>query len=287
MKRIAAVRNQFLMLICASLVGLSAAAAGAEEGGGITVSGSGAVEAMPDAVELTATVEGNAELAGDAVEKYRGSKRRVVEAIKGLGIKGISVTGAGLALNSGNPVNPLAALQGQANQPKAADKVAVQEHLTITLSGIDSMSADELLQSLTRIVDAVKDAGVSVGPTSPQSVFQVQFTGGKPGTLATFKLTNVEALRQQAYEAALKQARAKAERLAQLAGVQLGDIASIRETVPVAKDDDNNNNSGGIAAFYAAMFGASSGSPAEYTSAELQKIPVTVSLSVQFEIAGK
>jgi uncharacterized protein YggE len=99
---------------------------------GITVSEIGVVEAMPDTVELTATVEGNAELADDAVKKYRDNKRRVIESLGGLKIPGMTVTGSGLAVNSGTPTNPMAAFQaGQANQPKLADKVAVQERLTV------------------------------------------------------------------------------------------------------------------------------------------------------------
>lgn len=283
MKRIAVVRNRLVVLLWVSLVGLSGTTAEAEESRGITVSGSGVVEAMPDTVELTATVEGNAELAGDAVEKYRGNKRRVVESLKGLNIKGISIVGSGLSVNSGTPLNPMAAFQaGQANQPKVADKVAVQERLTVTLSGIETMSADNLLQSVTRIIDVAKDAGVVIG-SGPKSMIEMQLSAAKPGTLATFRLSNTDLLRQQAYEAALKQARAKAERLAQLAGVQLGDIVSIRETAPVSKDD---NNGGGMAA-YLALIGGASSNQAEYTSAELHSIPVTVSLSVQFDIVKK
>ena len=163
MKSIAVVRNR-VVLLGVSLVGLSGMTAKADDSRGITVSGSGVVEAMPDSVELTATVEGNAELARDAVEKYRGSKRRVVEALNGLKIRGITIVGSGLSVNSGTPANPLAALQGgQANQPKVADKVAVQERLTVTLSGVNTMSADDTLQSMTRIIDVVKDAGVVIG----------------------------------------------------------------------------------------------------------------------------
>jgi uncharacterized protein YggE len=259
--------------------------ANAEEDHGITVSETGVAQAMPDTVELIATVEGNAELAGDAVEKYRGSKRRLVDLlkglnIKGLNIKGLTIAGAGLSVNSGTPANPLAALQGQANQAKVADKVTVQERVTVTLSGINAMSADDLLMAVTRIVDVVKDAGAVIGP-GPKSMMEIQFSGGKPGSLATFKLSNPDALRQQAYEAALKQARAKAERLAQLAGVELGDIVSIRETATISKD----SNSG--MAGYLALFGAASSRPPEFTSSELQEIPVTVSLSVQFNIAKK
>ena len=283
MKGIRVVRSRSFVLLWVSLVGLFGNRAEADEIRGITVSGNGVIEAMPDTVELTATVEGNAELAGDAVEKYRGSKRRVIESLNGLKIEGISIVGSGLSVNSGTPINLMAALQaGQANQPKVADKVAVQERLTVTLSGINTMSADDLLKSVTRIFDVAKDAGVVIGP-GPKSMIEMQLGGAKPGTLATFRLSNTDSLRQQAYEAALKQARAKAERLAQLAGVELGDIVSIRESVPVSKNDNNGN---GIAAYLALIGGASSNQP-DFTSAELRSIPVTVSLSVQFDIGKK
>jgi uncharacterized protein YggE len=255
----------------------------AEESPGITVSETGVVEAMPDTIELTATVEGNAELADDAVKKYRGNKRRIIESLNGLNIKGMTVVGSGVSVTSGTPANPMAAFQpGQANQPKVADKVAVQERLTVTLSDIKATSADNLMQSVMRIVDAAKDAGVIIGPGA-KSMIEMQINGAKPGALATFKLSNTDLLRQQAYEAALKQARAKAERLAQLAGVALGDIISIRETAATSKDD---NNGGGMGAYFALMGRASNNQP-EYSSTELQNIPVKVSLNVQFEIVKK
>ncbi len=284
MNRFAIVRSRLVGLLWMSLVGFSGMTAAAEEGPGITVSEIGVVEAMPDTVELTAMLEGNAELADDAVKKYRDNKRRVVEALNGLKIKGMIVAGSGLAVNSGTPANPMAAFQaGQANQPKIADKVAVQERLTVTLSGIDTMSADNILQSVTRILDVAKDAGGVIGSGPPKSMIEIQLSGAKPGPLATFKLSKTDLPRQQAYEAALKQARAKAERLAQLAGVELGDIVSIRETAPVSKGD----TSGGGMSAYLGLLGQASNKQPEYTSVELQNIPVTVSLSVQFGIVKK
>ncbi len=284
MNRFAIVRSRLVGLLWMSLVGFSGMTAAAEESPGITVSEIGVVEAMPDTVELTAMLEGNAELADDAVKKYRDNKRRVIEALNGLKIKGMTVAGAGLAVNSGTPANPMAAFQaGQANQPKLTDKVAVQERLTVTLSGIDTMSADNILQAVTRILDVAKDAGGVIGSGSPKSIIEIQLSGAKPGPLATFKLSKTDLPRQQAYEAALKQARAKAERLAQLAGVELGDIVSIRETAPVSKGD----TSGGGMSAYLGLLGQASNKQPEYTSVELQSIPVTVSLSVQFGIVKK
>jgi hypothetical protein len=237
---------------------------------------------MPDTVELTATVVGSAELAGDAVKKYRSNKQRALQALNGLKISGFAVVGSGLSINSGSATNPMAAfMPGQADKPKGADKVAVQERLTVSLSGIDTMDADELLGSMIRIVDVTKDVGLVIGP-GPKNMIEMQLGQGKPATLATFKLSNTDTLRQEAYAAAMKQARARAERLAQLAGVQLGDIVSIEEGTPVSKGD----NSGGMSAYFA-MLGMAKGEQSEYTSTELQSIPVTVSLSVQFSIVKK
>ena len=284
MATFANVRSRFVGLLCMSLAGWWGTAALAKESPGIIVSEIGVVEAMPDTVELTATLEGNAELADDAVKKYRDNKRRVTEALGGLKIKGLTVAGSGLAVNSGNTVNSMAAFQAaQANQPKVADKVAVQERLTITLSGIDTMSADNILQAVTRILDVAKDAGGVIGSGAPKSMMEIQFSGAKPAPLATFRLSKIDSLRQQAYEAALKQARAKAERLAEVAGVELGGITSIRESVPASKGD----SSGGPMGAYLALFGAASSNKPEYTSTELHNIPVTVSLSVQFDIVKK
>ena len=208
MKTIAVVSSRFRVLLWVSLVGFPAVTVAAQDSPGITVSETGVVEAMPDTLELVAMVEGNAELADDAVKKFRDNKRRVTEALNGLKIKDMTVVGSGLSVNSGTPPNPMAALQGQANQPKVTDKVAVQEKLTVTLSGINTLSADNILQSVTRILDVAKDAGGVIGP-GPKSMIEIQLSGAKPGPLATFKLGKPDALRQQAYEAALKQARAK------------------------------------------------------------------------------
>ena len=284
MKQLTVVRTCLFAVLCIAIGGFTCATATAQEGAGITVSETGVVEAMPDTLELVAVVEGNAELAGDAVLKYRENKRRVVEAINGLKIKGMTVVGSGLSVVSGTVPNAMAALQGgQANQSKLGDKVAVQERLTVTLADVDTLTPDNILQAVTRVLDVAKDAGGVIGSSGPKSIIEIQLGGAKPAPLATFKLSKTDPPRQKAYEAALKQARAKAERLAESAGVELGGIVSIRETAPPAKSD----MSGGMGA-YLALFGRSSNSqPDEFTSTELQTIPVTVSLSVQFDIAKK
>ncbi|REK07889.1 MAG: DUF541 domain-containing protein [Planctomycetota bacterium] len=274
-----------VLMLAAALVGLSALTAGAQESRGITVSGEGVAEAMPDVMELAAKIDGNAQLAGDALEKFRGNKKRFVDALKRLGIEGLSIVDSGPSVNSGTPANPMAAFQGgQVDETKMPNSVGFQEELTVTLSGVDKMQAEDLLRSLTLIIDAAKDAGVNLS-ASPISMIQAQFQGAKPTSLATYRLSQPDAAKQQAYEAALASARAKAERLAQLAGLKLGDIVSIRETAPGAQGDDDNG--GMMGAYLTLMTGAAGKEKTEYTSGEFKKIPVAASLSVQFDIVKK
>lgn len=281
MNRIA-INRRMSLLLGALCCGAYAACAAAADGPGITVAGTGHVEAMPDVLELAATVSGKAALAGDAAEKYRGNKRRALEALGRLNIEGVSVEGSGLAVNSGNAANAMAALQaGQANQPKVADSVTVEERLTIRLSGIDAMSAENLLQAVSRMVDVAKDAGLAVGG-GPVSMFQVQFRGNKPAALVIFRLSKVEAVRKKAYAAALQQARSKADYLAVQAGLRLGDIVAIRETPAPAGGGAQD----GVSA-YLALFGVRSSDQPEYTMTELKSVPVTVNLDVQFAIRGE
>jgi len=259
-----------------SFILLAATSGGAEMPRTITVTATGSAESLPDTVEIVATVVGNAELAGDAVEKYRGSKRLAQEAFKQLGIDGLVVQGGGLALNSGSAPNMMAAIQGQGDQPKAGDKVAVQERLKITLGAVDKREPEKLLEELTRVVDAAKDAGVTIG-SGPQGMMAIQLSGGKPAPLATFKLSNTDALREKAYQAAIDDARARAGRLAEMAGGRLGEVISIQEAVTPA------SSSGGEMNAYLALLGQAAGQSKD-TSPELTPIPVSVTLTVQFAL---
>src|SRR3990172_1060349 len=198
----------------------------------ITVTGTGKVEALPDRVEMSGTVSGDGEIAADAVKKYRDHKRRAVEALNALKLKGLSVEGAGMSITS-----PEAAQQqqqivfggGNVN-PQAAGKVAVSESLLVTIAGIESMKPEEVLDTTMKVLYAAKDAGLTLGP-KPMNVYEMQISRGTPATVATFRLRGVEPHRKAAYEKAMEDARASAQRLAKLAGVKAGKVVSIKEGV--------------------------------------------------------
>lgn len=238
-----------------------AAPAGGE---GISVSGVAEAKGKPTLVEIGTTVAGDSELAADAIVKYRDARRRAVEALQGLKIEGMRIEPGGFAVNQGidnGPVNQ-AAMQG-GTPPMAKSRVIVGEQLKLVLTNLDKQKDDEVMETVLRVLDAARDAGLQVGPPLPKQNYnpRMMFYGtnepsASPANLLTFKLPDADALREQAYKAAMADARKKAERLATLAGVSLGKVISVK-----GGTSDN-----------------------ELTSNVYKEIPVKVNLTVQFEI---
>lgn len=255
----------------------------AAETQGIAVTGAGRVSAKPSMVELAAVVKGEAELAGDAITKYQGNKRRALETIQSLQIEGLTVEDGGVSINSADGNSAMmAAMRGMPAPENTAQKLSLSEPLTLRLTGIDKLSTEELLETLVKIVDAGKDAGMAIGPP-PKSMYELQIaaqTGqSTESALAAFKLEGVDQLKQQAYQAAVSDARERAERLAALAGVKLGKVTSIRET-PTSDDSKARYNP-----YYGYMMANSSdGSEKQYVSSGLTEITVSVVLHVEFAI---
>lgn len=255
----------------------------AAETPGIAVTGAGRVSAKPSMVELAAVVKGEAELAGDAITKYQGNKRRALETIQNLQIEGLTVEDGGVSINSADGGNAMmAAMRGMPVPENTTQKLSLSEPLTLRLAGIDKFSTEELLETLVKIVDAGKDAGMTIGPP-PKSMYELQIAAQMGQTtesaLAAFKLEGVDQLKQQAYQAAIADARRQAERLAELAGVRLGKVTSIRET-PAADSSQPRYNP-----YYGYMMSSSSdGSEKQYVSNGLTEITVSVVLHVEFAI---
>lgn len=276
MSRIMAIARCALWQICTLAALMFGGAAGAAENQGIAVIGSGKIMAKPTLVELTAIVKGEAELAVDAITKYEDNKRRALEAITNLGIADLSVSGGGVSINSAEAqAAMMAAMRGMPPAEDATQKLALSETLTLKLK-IASLSTQDLLQTLVKIVDAGKDAGLTIGPP-PKSMYEMQISaqmGNSQSPLAAFKLEDVVGAKGQAYEAAIADARSQAERLAKLAGVKLGKVTSIREA------SDKNKSDQMMYRYYGWM----PPKEQEYVSSGLAEIPVAVVLEVEFAI---
>lgn len=265
-----------------TLAGASGAARGQVVGqqDGITVVGTGAVQAKPNAVEIIGTVTGEAQLANDALVKYRDNKRRAMEGIANLKIEGVSVEGSGFAINSGGgPSNLNGVVFAGQPQPTITPKVTVTEPLTITIKGADQIEEEELVKRIIRLIDAGKDSGLAIGTSSMDArtrIIQAQMGMATNDGLAAFKLVGAEEARKKAYEEAMKNARTSAERLASLAGVKLGKVVSVTE-------QPNAQAARQMVVVYN-FGGESDTAEPSYRSTTFKKIPVTVTLSVRFAI---
>jgi uncharacterized protein YggE len=240
------------------------------------VAGTGEAKARPNVVELGGTITGEAELASDAITKYRDNRQRAVEAIENLKIEGLTINGGGVTINSTlSQAAVQAMMQGMPATGTGNNRLQVTEPLTIRMEGVDRLSTEELLETLVRIVDAGKDAGVVIGPVQEYNPYVYNPRQGMPSSLAKFKLADIKELRQKAYESAIKDAREQAERLATLSGVKLGRVTSVREGT--AQSQGNMN----------VMYYYGSANPNEsdaYTTTKLEEISVKIVLQVEFAI---
>lgn len=269
------IRSMFAVLLTA--VGLSPAIAqDYQPAKGILVAGTGVAKAKPTVVELGGTVTGDAELASDAITKYRDNRQRAIDAIENLKIEGLKIEGGGVAINSTLSAQAMQAMMNGMPQTGAANnRLQVTEPLVIRLEGVDKLTTEELLETLVRIVDAGKDAGVVIGPVQQYNPYVYNPRAGQASSLAKFRMMDIKDLRQKAYEEAITDARQQAERLAKLSGVKLGRVTSVREGAPQSQSNVN-------VMYY---YGAPTNDQAEaFTTDKLEDISVKIVLQVEFAI---
>ncbi|MEQ8634814.1 SIMPL domain-containing protein [Gimesia maris] len=253
----------------------------AAENQGITVMGLGRVEAKPSVVELTGIVIGQGQLAGDAVTKFHGNRRRAETAFKNLKIPGLEVVEEGLSLYSSlNASQMQAMMRGMAVNNTDSQELSVSETLKLRVTGIDKLSSQELLEMIVRIVDSGKDAGVIIGNDTSPSVPGTYNPSKARNTMATFKVTDVEKLKEAAYEQAVKDARSQAEKLAKLTGVKLGKVISVDGV------GDSQKNTAAVYNQIISQYMAATGvnQTEEQASTLLKAIPIAVAVRVTYSI---
>jgi len=135
------------------------------------------------------------------------------------------------------------------------------------------MDEEAVLQLVGRLLDVAQDAGARVGGQSNfNPYYYYRFNQGPTGGLVRFVLEDFDKLQEEAYEKAIADARARAERLARLSKVELGPVVAVRElAVPgdrMANADDEPPRK-------------------RLEMAKFQEIPVRVELLVRFEAHPK
>ncbi|MFI5456570.1 MAG: SIMPL domain-containing protein [Isosphaerales bacterium] len=238
---------------------------------GFTVAGKGSVAVKPNLIEIDLEVAASSELTGDAIVKYRDARRRIHDAFTALKLANVTVEERGLLVDQKGMQNPY---YFGGYQPNTRNKTEVQltRKLVVKATNVRTMDEDALLQLIGKLLDVAQDAGGHVGP---QNVFNPYYYNpyqqGSTG-LVRFVLDDYDKLQEEAYEQAIADARARAQRLARLSHVELGPIMAIREiTVP---GDRTSNSDDELPR-------------KRLETGKFQEIPVRVELLVRFEVHAK
>jgi uncharacterized protein YggE len=255
---------------------LSGTAAAADEFDHITVTASGQASIKPDVAEVRAAVTGSAAMAADALKKFHDNRRRAVEAIKKLKLENLSVDGGGLSMTStGSNANRMVQILGANQNAGTPGHITVTENLVLRLSAIDRMKEGEPAKAVSSMIDAAKDAGLTLGAA-----------GGMQSELVRFRSTKLEDARTAAVQNAMQSARRKADALAALSKAKIVRIASSREvTAPPVPASVSNPLSGWMAMMGMGESGLSADAD-EAASNVLKPIPVNVTIEVQFAVTG-
>ncbi|MEW4570078.1 SIMPL domain-containing protein [Tautonia sp. JC769] len=242
---------------------------------GITVSGKATTYARPDLMEIDLQVSSASELTADAIVKYRDAKARIEEAFENLKLDQVAIEERGLLVDQKGPTpNQYGGIDPRATL-SAKPEVQLSRKLVVRCSGIEGRDEEELLQLVARLLDVAQDAGGTVGP--PPGVNPYQYSGrGIDLNLVRFIVEDFGAVEDQAYEAAVADARSRADRLARLSGAELGPIVAIQE---VSRPGDPVANVPRVV-----MPNEEPPQAGRLESTRLQEIPVRVEVLVRFQL---
>jgi uncharacterized protein len=279
-----------LALLGMLAIASNAPAAETGDGEGITVTGQGEVLAKPTHVEISLNASGSAELTGDALTKYRDAVRRTTEAFEKLNLKQLKVEPLGVAIKgSGGAATGVAAQIAAARGQAAGGKpqTDVSRSLRLTLSGIQNMPEDQLMDTLGKVLDVAKDSGAAVGSGNESTsaiMAMIGNGGGQSSSMVTFVVDNADELREKAYQQAFKQARDRAQRLAKLAGGAVGAVVSVQESAEQPTSDKTSIQEKMLSAIYG-IGGSSGGDEHRLTSETYADVPIRVTLRVRFRLS--
>jgi uncharacterized protein YggE len=193
----------------------------------LAVVGNGRIEVRPDVMDVSATVSGAGEITSDALKKFRSNRRRAVEAVTKLKIPGLEIKGSGVSVISNAIVQQFQQRFGNMQQGPS-DHTTFRETLTFTVSGIDHLSDEQVQDLVSKVLDAAKDAGLTLGRPTDQSPYYYNADSYKP-QIVFFRLSDPEAVRQKALDLAANDAREKAEQMARRLKLTIGKAVEVRD----------------------------------------------------------
>jgi len=238
---------------------------------GLTVVGKATIGAKPNLAEVDLDVSASAELTGDAIVKFRDSKKRVRDAFAALKLANVAVEERGLLVDQkGAMMNPYFFDYNQ--NMKTKTEVQLSRKLVVKATDIGAMDEEAVLQLVGRLLDVAQDAGARVGPPANMNFYYYRYGMNPNSGLVRFVLEDFDKVQEQAYEKAVADARIRADRLARLSGLELGPVVAVRELVAPADQ---------------VAMGSDEVPRKRLETSKFQEIPVRVELQVRFAIHPK
>lgn len=247
---------------------------------GISVYGTGETIAKPDVVEISLRATAAAELTGDAIIKYRDTKRRTLEAFDKLKLDKLQIEELGVSLSDQTSAEAMQMMWRGMQAPTGKAKVEISSALQLRLAGIRDLTAEQVMETVGKLLDTAKDSGASIGPTQAEMNMAMRYGQQANSTLVRFIVRDLNKLREEAYENAVQDARTRALRLAKLNGITLGEVLGVQE-VQVSGDDQQVVTT----PWGQTIPSHKKASEPEISSEQFAEIPFRVKLLVRFSIS--
>lgn len=268
------------LLLALGLLGASPLMA-ADDTSGITVNAIGEAVVKPDRMEIRIKTSSAAELTADAVVKHREAIQRVKGAFEKLNIKNLKIEEGGLGFATPGAANArMLAMQGQTAEVKG--ETDISKSLTLSVTGIDKLSEEDLTKLVAKLLDAVRDTGATIeGESAGGNIVAMMNGMGGANSIVTFIADDSSAARRKATEDAFGKAREKAQELAKLSGAKLGPVLALEEST-VSGEKGKSAQEQLITTMYG--IGDSSGSDSRLTSQAFKDLSVRIKLHVRFAL---
>jgi uncharacterized protein YggE len=247
---------------------------------GITVSGSGEVRTKPNVIEIQMRSAAKAELTGDAIVKYRDAKRRTLAAFTGLKIENIEIEEEGLSITPGNAAEMMQMMWRGMPNNTSKTQIELASTLTVRLKGIDSLSPEDMTETIGKILDVAQDSGATVGPSQDEAAMAWRYGRMQRTGVVKFVLNDLNEVREKAYAKAAEDARTRATRQAHLFGVELGGVLAVQELFVSGENQSQRN----VPPWYFDGSEPDDEKSARITSDSLTEIPFRVKLLVRYAI---
>ena len=249
----------------------------------ITVNSVGEAKVKPDTLVLSGTISETNEKMKDAVTAFNDTRGRALASVKELGVENMDIKTSGLSVSitGGAQGGPFGGIVPGGEQAAAPGALQISQTITLTVTGVDKMEEQAVVDLVVKLLAGVKEAGVEMGSMDAEAMMMMQMgMGGGGGSSAVFKISDPDAAHKAATKDAVEKARKDAAYLAELAGGKLGKVVGISDGGAPAGGDDAATNP------YAMIFGmmAGDGASEPYSTESLDEVLVGRSLIVSFEL---